>query len=281
MENEREIIEFIEAVYRRDHLRDEFQRFSSAVDDLCNGLPPEAELVLLGNIRSLLEETAAHLDVAEQTVNALLPAAARTLETRIRDDESATHELPERIDETAGSADDSPNDAGPDLSDLEDDESDEHWSEVPESDVVADTLAPDSPIASDALSWEPLPPKMGRDSATSASEAGENVGADTLGESPLAESSITEQVNIDASKIDDDGLTDSQPLEDEACGIREEDVMSLLREEGAVTAVVKRSTLEGLGNSGAEADFWGTSPVDARIRAPELEEEEDGEKDYA
>ena len=341
MENEQHIIEFIEAVYRREHLRDEFQRFSGAVDSLCRGLPPEAELVLLGNIRSLLEDTAAHLDVAEQTVNALLPSARQTLETWAWDAESASSgvpesegevsdcegvvpdvadEAPERADEAPGLADEAPALAddvpeneggsdgdpedyrealGPDLSGLEDEESTEHWSEVPESDVIADTLAPDSPFAaSEALSWEPLPPETGSEipaaeemgdvvtaSSDPAAELGAGVAAnadlDTLSELPGAEPPIAEQVNIYASEFDDEGFTDSQPPEDEECGIREEDVMSLLREEGAVTAVVKRSTLEGLGKSNAEADFWGKSPVDEPIRAPELDDAEDGENGYA
>jgi hypothetical protein len=75
IENERQVIEFIEAVFKRDHLRREFRRVFESIDTLTANLNKNAEQALLINLRSYLDESAAELDVAEQTVDALLPHA--------------------------------------------------------------------------------------------------------------------------------------------------------------------------------------------------------------
>ncbi len=74
-EHDEQIIEFIEAVSKREHLRGEFRRIFESIDGLSAGLDRDAEQVFLINTRSYLEQIASELDVAEQTVDALLSQA--------------------------------------------------------------------------------------------------------------------------------------------------------------------------------------------------------------
>jgi hypothetical protein len=91
IENEKQVVEFIEAIFRRDHLRREFRRVYESIDALTADLNKDAEQILLVNLRSYLDESAAELDVAEQTVDALLPHARAyrgMLELHSKDEEA-------------------------------------------------------------------------------------------------------------------------------------------------------------------------------------------------
>ena len=284
MENERQAIEFIEAVFRREHLQDEFRRWSEAADTLCQGLSLEATSVFLGNLRSFLEETAARLDVAEQTVSALLPAARQTLEAWVSKQQRAASEALK----LAVAADDFEEPAGPDLSEMKEDEFDDRWFEVPEPDVVADTLAPDSPFEAAALSWEPLSPTSTTENDTAELEAEAVAALQSIAQEAITddgptaalpdESPVDDRPTLDTSELDDEVTQSFHSSEPEANGIREEDVISLLRQEGAVTSVVHRVTMGGMGRAAAP-DFWGTSPLEPPVRASESDDDE-GEKGY-
>jgi hypothetical protein len=75
MENEQQAIEFVEAVYKQTHLRQEFRRIFYSLDLFCENLDADAAHSVLNNVRLYLEGLAAELDVAEQTAAALLPLA--------------------------------------------------------------------------------------------------------------------------------------------------------------------------------------------------------------
>jgi hypothetical protein len=81
MDNQQHVMAFIEAVFVRQHLRQEVERFLEALEPLGDALPLESKLVLFRNVRAHVETLVRELEAVEQVVVKGLPQAVAFRET--------------------------------------------------------------------------------------------------------------------------------------------------------------------------------------------------------